>query len=627
MSRTLVVGTLLPAFIFASLPSVADDSTIEKIQITANRNLVQSQTSVAEQNTVDINTLNFPLQKISDALLFTPGVSLNGQGGLWQSYNIRGLARWRVKSLIDGININTDRRAGNSLSFIDPNLLSSVDVITGPSSVYYGSGAIGGVINTNLKQSADTTITAGYNSFADERSLGITTAIEDSLFTGIAHRKAGNGQNQQHQPMLSQFEQTSAYMTQHTNIFDELDLNTTLIGSYGNNIGKTNNQYPTSRVSIYPFEKHILGKITLSKAQKWALGSYFHDQKWQADTLRINKRRNVTSYQSFDWGVYGQQQWSISSVKGRYGFDVDNRSNVEVSEQQFATTNELQWSRQILAGDEYRGALYADASFSMVNAELTIGARAEHLQQLNLDDKTTDNFITGFTKLTLPIDEYSSVLVDLGTGFRFPTLTERFFNGTTARAVVVGNIDLKPEQSKNVLVSYSLDVEAFKLTINGFYNRIENYIERVEIANDRLTYRNETTGVIYGGEIELQGELSDNLSVNWMYQVAQGENEQGEPLADIAPDESRLVVQWLDDDWSLSAQYRYRRHFNQPASGEQQLAASHIVNISGRYWVSEDVHLSLSLNNVTDESYFSTTDDASTIMPGRHIGLAIEWTL
>lgn len=624
MNRLVFAGVFITILYLSPYQLALANTDIERIQVTGNKNLTKDQSRFSNQVTIDIDTIDFPLQKISDVLLYTPGVTLNGQGGLWQAYNIRGQSKWRIKSLIDGININTDRRAGNSLSFIDPNLLSSIDVISGPSSTYYGSGAIGGVINANLKQDDISTVTAGYQSFGNENSLAYTGSIIDELYTGLAYRGASNDENQQQQALLSEFEQFSGYFTYEANIDDETQLESSLIGSYGKDIGKSNNQYPDSRISTYPFEKHLLGKITLSQARNWALGGYFHQQDWQADTVRIEKRRNVNDYRSFDWGLYAQTNWQLSEMTGRVGLDSDNRANVEITETQYSSSNEQQWSKTILEGDEYRGALYADANLELAPLRVTAGARMEYIQQTS-QTTVSDHYATGFIKLASPLNETSNIEIDLGTGFRFPTLTERFFDGSTARAQFIGNQDLKPEESKNALISYQLETELLSLSLQGFYNSIDNYIEKVAVDSETLTYRNETTAEIYGGEIEINSQLTENLSINWIYQLTEGHNTDDQPLADIPPAESRLLLSWSEDNWQTSAFYRYRDSFNQPAAGEQALDAAHIIDLSGHYWLSDSFKLTASINNISNEKYIATADDMANIMPGRQWGITGSW--
>ncbi|MEL0306850.1 MAG: TonB-dependent receptor plug domain-containing protein, partial [Halieaceae bacterium] len=83
---------------------------------------------------------------IADWLATAPGISLNGQGGLFQSYSLRGLSRARIRTEIDGVPIVTDRPAGNAIGFLPPFLLQSVSGVMGPVSALYGSEAMGGVI-------------------------------------------------------------------------------------------------------------------------------------------------------------------------------------------------------------------------------------------------------------------------------------------------------------------------------------------------------------------------------------------------------------------------------------------------------------------------------------------------
>ena len=62
---------------------------------------------------------------LTDLLVSQPGVSENGQGGLFQVFSIRGVSRQRVLSQVSSARIVSDRRAGTSVSFVEPLLLSS----------------------------------------------------------------------------------------------------------------------------------------------------------------------------------------------------------------------------------------------------------------------------------------------------------------------------------------------------------------------------------------------------------------------------------------------------------------------------------------------------------------------
>lgn len=66
-------------------------SAIEHITVAVERNLISSDQN--DINQINLDELHFKPSKISDALAQLPGVSLNGQGGMWQTYVIRGFSR------------------------------------------------------------------------------------------------------------------------------------------------------------------------------------------------------------------------------------------------------------------------------------------------------------------------------------------------------------------------------------------------------------------------------------------------------------------------------------------------------------------------------------------------------
>lgn len=97
---------------------------------------------------VDKSTLQkFSFNTPADALERESGISLS-RDGIWAtSVNIRGLSEQRLLFLVDGDRIQTATDIAAALSTIDMSSLSSIEVIKGASSVLYGSGAMGGIVN------------------------------------------------------------------------------------------------------------------------------------------------------------------------------------------------------------------------------------------------------------------------------------------------------------------------------------------------------------------------------------------------------------------------------------------------------------------------------------------------
>lgn len=90
------------------------------------------------------------VRTLPDALTETPGVMVQRTGYGQASPFIRGFTGFRTLALIDGIRLNNAifREGPNQYwSTIDPYTIDRLDVVKGPSSVLYGSDAIGGTVN------------------------------------------------------------------------------------------------------------------------------------------------------------------------------------------------------------------------------------------------------------------------------------------------------------------------------------------------------------------------------------------------------------------------------------------------------------------------------------------------
>jgi hemoglobin/transferrin/lactoferrin receptor protein len=83
----------------------------------------------------------------ADQLQRETGISI-ARDGIWAtSVNIRGLSEQRLLFMVDGDRIQSATDIAGSLSTVDMSSLEIIEVIKGASSVLYGTGAMGGVVN------------------------------------------------------------------------------------------------------------------------------------------------------------------------------------------------------------------------------------------------------------------------------------------------------------------------------------------------------------------------------------------------------------------------------------------------------------------------------------------------
>ncbi len=97
--------------------------------------------------------------KVSDVLSGVPGVWFQERADdPGSAINIRGLQDFgRVAVLIDGARQNFQRTGHNAdgVFYLDPEMISTADVVRGPVANIYGSGAIGGVVSFRTKDVED----------------------------------------------------------------------------------------------------------------------------------------------------------------------------------------------------------------------------------------------------------------------------------------------------------------------------------------------------------------------------------------------------------------------------------------------------------------------------------------
>ena len=133
-------------------------------------------------------------QNVGEALRGEPGLSVMLDGAQGQNPIIRGLGKDSIVLLVDGMRLNSAQPVGAIASFMSMGLAEQVEVVKGPASVLYGTGALGGAINVRLPQARfepgvhfDTRL--GYDTASKGlRGAGVLNAASDdhALMLGVA---------------------------------------------------------------------------------------------------------------------------------------------------------------------------------------------------------------------------------------------------------------------------------------------------------------------------------------------------------------------------------------------------------------------------------------------------------
>ncbi|WP_293751146.1 TonB-dependent receptor [uncultured Paraglaciecola sp.] len=161
-------------------PTQKDENDIEKLIITASplgRSILQSATPVSILSGEELEKNQSAT--LGETLKSVPGVNSTYFGPVSSSPIIRGLDGPRVKVIQNGLDSSDASRVGpDHVTTNETSTATQIEVLRGPSTLLYGSGAIGGVVNVvdnrlpkTRQDETSGRVSALYDSVSNERSL------------------------------------------------------------------------------------------------------------------------------------------------------------------------------------------------------------------------------------------------------------------------------------------------------------------------------------------------------------------------------------------------------------------------------------------------------------------------
>ncbi|MDO4904919.1 MAG: TonB-dependent receptor [Lautropia sp.] len=144
---------VLPWPIPAALAQQPDGTLLPDVTVTAKGYLAETADTPIVTTTIDARELQRDgAQNLGMALRGKPGLAVNGDSAQGQNPLIRGLKRDSIVLMVDGVRFNSAQPIGAIASFMSLALADRVEVVKGPASVLYGTGALGGAIDVRLPQ-------------------------------------------------------------------------------------------------------------------------------------------------------------------------------------------------------------------------------------------------------------------------------------------------------------------------------------------------------------------------------------------------------------------------------------------------------------------------------------------
>jgi len=597
---------------------------LAEVVVVSNRDFTGQLTVVKPVEQVDPQFMQGFGITTADLISRIPGVTLNGQGGSLQAYSIRGLSRARIQTRLAGVPLATERRAGNSASFLDPFLMGSAEVVKGPASTLYGSGAMGGIVSLTPRQFEKAAFTVSTYSEGNQSLFGAGIGNRN-LSLGLAYRNQQKSQDAHHNKLNDALERVSATMAWSHSIQDELHLTGQLIAARGDELGKSSADYPDQRITNYPREDHMLTSWTLSRDDVWTVGIYGHDHQLDTQVYRPGKGTSETLSDSLDYGANGMYHWTQDNADFRIGIDWDRRQDAQVDEIVFDEQGlETERFTSLIGSQDVRAA-FIDGQWKLDSVTLQLGLRYSSIKQKGQQEWVEDSHWTGVGSAKYRFNEEWQMFAQLGKGFRFPELTEKFFNGTTGRGLVKGSPDLTPEQSYSHELGLVWSRGNLHVQSSIYSTRVDDYIERVTIGERLSSYRNIEDGNISGVEFALSYQWSSrwvlDLNGHWL----NGEDDSDNYLADMS--HPRIIMNLIHHGrWGeFSLDYRHRFASGRVHVDEVPVERFNRLSMAFVFPVNHGIEIKLWADNLLNDDYRLTADDLSSQSTKRGIGISLNW--
>ncbi|WP_282030330.1 TonB-dependent receptor plug domain-containing protein [Winogradskyella eximia] len=297
--------------------------------------------------------------------------------------------------------------------------------------------------------------------------------------------------------------------------------------------------------------------------------------------------------------------------------------------------------------------------FNQVIAKADFTANNEFLNLPFNDVEINTGALTGTAGITWSPSDMIQWKLNASTAFRAPNIDDigKVFDSEPG-AVVVPNKDLKAEYAYSGELGLKLNFDnKVVLDLATYYTFLDNALIRrnYEINGEtEIMYDGELSNVqaiqnaskawIYGFEVGLEVNFSKQLKLKSQYNVIGGtEDNDGveEPVRHVAPNFGRTHVIWKKNKLQLDAFVVYNNELSNnqlaasesskdyiyalDADGNPYAPAWYTLNFRTQYQYNDNLTLTASLENITDQRYRPYSSGISAA--GRNLILALKYTL
>jgi len=590
MSKSLFLSAAVAALFLPALAH-AQNAGEDAVIVTVTREpLPVSRIGQAVDVLDQTDIKNYQSQTIAELLARTTSLSLvsNGGPGASGAASLRGAGADHTLYLIDGIALNDPSQVGGG---VDLGLLSlgdaaRIEVLRGPLSTLWGSGALGGVVSVTTRKAASPL--EGDLSVEGLDRYGAARAGIGGKAGGLNWRLFASAYNDQGVSAYDQGTERDGFaQTQLSGkLAYTLDDHTTL------NLlaAKTHNRTDTDGFPppLYVFADD--GEFSKSDTTLGALG-LANTFGRGTQTLSVNVTETTRD-------LYDDTGASTFAGRGRL-LAADYHLLYRISDATRILAG-AKWERDdmrtastyspLSVRDMTTGSLYGQVAQAIGSADIAVSARHDDASSFGGLDIVQ-------ASISAPLPGGWRLHASAGQGVKVPSLYQLYGDYGTAA--------LKPEKGLNIDGGADLAYGSGTVSITLFTRTVRDLID---FDMSSFTYGNIARAKASGIEVEWRQHLSDTLTLNGNYSSLSTRNESIGYIGNRLARRPQMLA-------NLDAEYAASQKFHMGAgirlSGESFDDAANTVRLKGyiitdirmRYVINDHIELYGKLDNITDSRY------------------------
>ncbi|NHN39259.1 TonB-dependent receptor [Pseudomaricurvus alcaniphilus] len=592
------------------------------------------------------------LQRQASATL---GATLQGQVGVSSasfgpgvgSPVIRGQSANRVKVMQDNLDtLDAANASGDHANAVEPLLADGIEILRGPQTLRFGSGAIGGVINIidsrvprSLPQQFSGAIETRHSSSSDESAsvIRLDGAIGqfgwhmDGLYRDSNDIEIPGRADGEADPELT----SDGYIANSDSLSTAGSAGGSWIGQRGF-IGASVN-YSENLYGIPPRSEEDAEYVQIAMRQtrydvKGELGSPLPG--FELARLRLGYvDYQHTELEDGDPGTVFASQAAEGRIEllhnpfagwqGVVGIQWLDRDFGAIGEEAF-----------IPQSDITSVGVFAIEGRSFGNLALELGARAEYQdidpqQQKSVDHSTSSLFAAGQYRLS----ENQRLNLSLNRAQRAPSIEELYSDGAhlATSSVDLGNAALDPETSVNWEIGYRYQ-GAVELEVNAFYNDISDFIYKsnsamIDTESGLPIYVYTQQGAVFKGlEAQLGVPVTEAWELRLFADTVRAELDDGADVPRITPRRIGAEVNYTTDQWQ--AGLRATRASRQDHPGDNELPTAGWTRVDAHLtWHLQEITVFANAGNLLDEDIRNASSYLRDVAPeaGRNLTLGARY--